>query len=172
MTPAAWLLLSIHAGLCVSGCAHMAALEAQTAPWQARVDVTVRHYQARPLPVRLTGGRVNWYMGYEIQLSEATLRSPYAWVALAHELGHHVLQHRPGQWHPSYEMDANAEGVRILTLWGLSEQDAYTLTMRNLYALAQHVPQLHGHAPWCVEVQDMRRRYPRLTDPQPASCSP
>ena len=80
---------------------------------------------------------------------------------LAHELGHYILGHCDEQL--SQEIEANALAVRILQLWGMTEEASYRMTVNHLLGL-QVYRRNHprpGHN-YCAEVKDLicRRKVP------------
>ena len=77
---------------------------------------------------------------------------------LAHELGHHILGHCAEGF--DQEVEANALAVRILQIWGMTEEAAYRMTANHLLGLQnfrKNNPR-PGHD-YCRELQALMTRY-------------
>lgn len=90
--------------------------------------------------------------------------------AVAHELGHWLLDHRGETCVARMfecETAANAEGVRILVVgWGLGEQEAVSLMYNSLMGGLRRGRTLPGHETACREVAVFAQQFNRA----PPSC--
>src|SRR4029077_4347302 len=86
---------------------------------------------------------------------------------LAHELGHHVTGHC-GQGIQN-EIAANGGAIRILQVWGETEQEAVGHTQRHLVRLQQRGRTLVGHD-YCAEYAAIVTAYAQYTPEDPGPC--
>ena len=89
---------------------------------------------------------------------------------LAHELSHHLLGHTGNAL--EQEMAANTRAVKVLEEWGYSEAEAVRLVLGVLLAVQRRGSALTGKGhDWCMEYQDIARRYPGQPDRRkPGEC--
>jgi hypothetical protein len=97
----------------------MTAYKQEVAAYQALTDQATEHFHKGHVSITLTDNTKGWYSrpDHSIQLG---IRNGYnrSLPLLAHELGHHILNH--DQQSSALEMEANAMGVELLQVWGWS----------------------------------------------------
>ena len=86
---------------------------------------------------------------------------------LAHELGHHLNGDCEGG-DLQHEMNANAMAIKVLEVWGASEEDAVRMTGNHLLGLqvARKNNPRPGHS-YCAEFAALRSRYPQYPPKDP-----
>jgi len=167
-----WLAgASVLFGLLFSGCATMAAHQEESRKYQALADQATHALGSSEVSVNLVAGTVGSSGGASCATSTITLGrdgTHVRWL-LAHELGHHFSGHC-GQGIES-EMAANAAAIRVLQVWGFTEQEAYRMTVIHLIELKRYRGDrpLPGHD-YCAELRDIERRYPNYTPEDPGPC--
>jgi hypothetical protein len=159
------MLLLTALALAATGCATIAAYKAEHDMWQAMADQATRALGSSDVPISLVAGNVGSSGSASCAQGTITLgrdASNVRWL-LAHELGHHISGHC-GQGLID-EMEANAAAVRVLQVWGDTEQAAVLGTEHHLLMLARYRKgrPLPGHN-YCLEVADILKRYPATPD--------
>jgi hypothetical protein len=151
--------------LILTGCASVRTQQAGEDKWQAMADQATKQLHVAPVSVVLVDGSTAEYVCGEQRIKLPT-QGNVRW-ALAHEVGHHVLAHC-GQ-SQQQEREANAMAVRVLQVWGMTEEQAVIETVRHLVRLkkGRGYTQLWGHN-FCAEAVDVLRRYPAVSDPRTA----
>jgi hypothetical protein len=161
------LLALVLTCLVLAGCASMSAYQAAADKWQALADQATAQLKIPPVTVVRVDGSASTYYCREQRITLGiTPTGNLRWV-LAHELGHHLLAHC-GQ-SQQHEREANAVAVRVLQIWGMTEEQAVTETVRHLVKLkkSRGNTQLAGHN-YCAEAVDVLSRYPAVSDPRSA----
>ncbi len=104
----------------------MTAYNQEVAAYQALADQATEHFHKGHVSITLTDTGKGWYSRPDnsIQLG---VRNGYnrSLPLLAHELGHHILNH--DQPNSAAEMEANAKGVEVLQVWGWSFYQAFDM---------------------------------------------
>lgn len=77
---------------------------------------------------------------------------------LAHELGHHINGHCEGAL--PIEIEANATAIKVLQVWGMTEEQAVTATSVHLNGLVRRGRTMTGHD-YCAELGAIAKDYPR-----------
>lgn len=155
-----------------TGCASVAAYQADLAKWQALADrATERANQPRVI-VKPVSGSTGRYDCGDNRVLFGTDGNP-RWL-LAHELGHYVMHHcDPQPWAVALaqEKAANRFAVETLQLWGATEEQAVRDTVLQLLLTRRLRPRpQHGHD-YCAEAVDVLRRHPQVADPRPPGDS-
>ena len=152
----------------LTGCASMAAYQAEQAKWQGLADRATAALGAGPVTVLLKGNtRTGQYLRLSrtVELGTANSRANMEWL-LAHELGHHIRGHI--NQHLEQEMEANAVAVQILQVWGRSEEDSVRLVGNVLLSVQTKGSTLTGKGhDWCAEFADLRAHYPQYAPRDP-----
>ena len=155
-----------------SGCATMAAYQAEQAKWQALADQATTALGAGPVTVVLKGNtRTGQYirLSRTVELGTASDEAGKTWL-LAHELGHHIRGHV--NTYLEQEMEANAVAVQILQVWGRSEEEAVRLVGNRLLGIRTSGSTLTGKGhDWCAEFADLRTHYPQYAPRDPAKVN-
>lgn len=158
--------------LCLTGCASMAAYQAEQAKWQGLADQATAALGSSQVTVLLKGNtRTGQYirLSRTVELGMASDEAGKTWL-LAHELGHHVRGHI--NTYLEQEMEANAVAVRILQVWGRSEEDAVRLVGNRLLSIRMSGSTLTGKGhDWCAEFADLRVHYPKYPPRDPAKVN-
>jgi len=142
----------------------MTADQTEIARWQALANQATAHFRVAPVLVEPVAGHNSAYICREGQISLA-IKAGYVRFRLAHELGHHILNHCGTSY--AQELAANAVAIQVLQVWGLSEADAVRETVIFLFAVKkfQGNAQRPGHDV-CGEAAALLRRYPAVPDPR------
>ncbi len=148
--------------LALTGCATMRAYQVEQAKWQGLADQATTTLGAGPVTVLLKGNTTTgqyFRLSRTVELGTASSEAGKTWL-LAHELGHHVRGHVNA--YLEQEMEANAVAVRILQVWGRSEEDAVRLVGNRLLSVQTSGSTLTGKGhDWCAEFADLRSHYPQ-----------
>lgn len=119
-------LLATLGVVVLTACATMTAYKQEVAAYQALADQATEHFHKGHVSITLTDNTKGWYSrpDHSIQL---VVRNGYnrSLPLLAHELGHHILNH--DQQSSALEMEANAMGVEVLQVWGWSFYQAFDM---------------------------------------------
>jgi hypothetical protein len=188
-------ILTLAFVVSLSGCASLAARpDPRVAEWQAMADATAKAYgkwfTPRVVLTTLIAPNAAYLeQGPYIYLHPSALGSPHLRAVMAHELGHYVQSRLAGAGPLRYsqeqrELDANAEGVRVLIKLGTPESDA----LREMYEMlaathrreqaAGRLSQKRGHTHGaCVEIRDLLGRFPSwraaiTPEPEISECLP
>jgi hypothetical protein len=156
------VLVAVFAIWCLSGCATIAAHNAETNKWQALVDQVTERYHARHVYIRVQAGTAGVYHCENSTLELGTNGTNPRGL-LAHELGHAVLGHCGANY--QQELDANAFAVEALKIWGDSQATAVRDTVLHLLKVARSSYRSPVHN-FCAEAADVLRRYPTEPDPR------
>lgn len=155
-----------------TGCTTMATYQAEQAKWQGLADQATAHFGVGAVTVVLKGNRTTGeYRRLErtLELGTANSVAGMEWL-LAHELGHHIRGHVNA--YLEQEMEANATAVRVLQVWGRSEEEAVRLAGNILLSVKKNGSTLTGKGhDWCAEFTDLRARYPQYTPRDPAKVN-
>jgi hypothetical protein len=153
----AWLAATILflVAVVLTGCATIRANIETQAKWQRMADEVTTANHVAPIPVRLVDGLNGQYRCRENVIALGTDATP--WL-LAHEIGHYVLAHGCTESLATEEA-ANSFAVQAMQVWGYSERDAVTRTVRILIDAQRRHVSIPAHA-WCQEADDVLRRYP------------
>jgi hypothetical protein len=161
--------------LALTGCSTMRSYQEEVRSYQALADQATHALGSGEVPINVVAGNVGSSGSASCGQGTITIGRDSAnprWL-LAHELGHHISGHC-GQGIIN-EMEANVAAIRVLQVWGMTEQDAYRATARHLIGLKRYRGNrpLPGHD-YCAELRDVERRYPAYTpeDPGPCRCLP
>jgi hypothetical protein len=157
--------------LALTGCSTMRAYQEEVRSYQALADQATHALGSGEVPINVVAGNVGSSGSASCGQGTITIGRDSAnprWL-LAHELGHHISGHC-GQGIIN-EMEANAAAIRVLQVWGMTEQDAYRATARHLIGLKRYRGNrpLPGHD-YCAELRDVERRYPACTPEDPGPC--
>ena len=162
----------------LSGCASLSPRpDPRVAEWQAMADATAKAYgkwfTPRVVITSLIAPNAAYVeQGPYIYLHPSALSSPHLRAVMAHELGHYVQSRLAGAGPLRYsqeqrELDANAEGVRVLIKLGTPESEALRVmyemlaTTHRREQAAGRVNQKRGHGHGaCVEIRDLLGRFP------------
>ena len=157
-------ILALPAVLLLVGCSAMVADPTEMAKWQLLANQATAHFRVAPVAVQPVAGHDSAYLCREAQIRLA-VRAGYVRFRLAHELGHHMLNHCGTSY--AQELAANAVAIQVLQLWGLSEADAVRETVVFLLEVKkfQGNAQRPGHNV-CGEAAALLRRYPSVPDPR------
>jgi len=153
--------------LLASGCATIAAHNAETSRWQALADQVIERYHARHVYIRVQDGTSGMYHCENSTLELGTSGTNPRGL-LAHELGHAVLGHCGANY--QQELDANAFAVEALKVWG----DSQTAAVRDVVLRLLKVSRSSYRSPvhnFCAEAADVLRRYPTEPDPRASGDS-
>ena len=155
---------ALPAVLLLASCSTIAADQTETAKWQVLANQATTHFRAAPVSVQPVAGHNSTYICREGQIRLA-IGAGYVRFRLAHELGHHILNHCGTSY--AQELAANATAIQILQVWGLSEADAVRETVVFLLEVKkfQGNAQRPGHNV-CGEAAALLRRYPSVPDPR------
>jgi hypothetical protein len=140
----------------LTGCATMTDYQNEVAAYQALADQATDHFHKGHVSVTLTDNTKGWYSraDHSIQLG---VRNGYnrSLPLLAHELGHHILNH--GQPNSAAEMAANAMGVEVLQVWGWSFDQAFDM-MGDMLCRARGSNTI-GHLSRVEEIKALKAHY-------------
>jgi len=155
----------------LTGCATMAKYQEQAKPYQGLADQATGRFGVGTVTVTVSqmagfGGR------YDRLARTITLvpnSDPAMRLVLAHELGHHILGHTDMLL--AQEMAANAMAVKVLQVWGMTEEQAYRgWANRLLWSKQQGYTPNKGHD-FCAEFADLRDHYPNYLARDPAKVT-
>src|ERR1700730_6372482 len=132
-------ILALPAVLLLVGCSAMVADPTETAKRQILANQATAHFRVAPVAVQPVAGHDSAYLCREAQIRLA-VRAGYVRFRLAHELGHHMLNHCGTSY--AQELAANAVAIQVLQLWGLSEADA----VRETVVFLLEVKKFQGNA--------------------------
>jgi hypothetical protein len=138
-----------------------------TTDWQGMANQATYALKGWPVTVQTKPGTMGDYYckGGRIELgTEGNTR----WL-LAHEIGHHLMGHCDERFQA--EIEANAMAVKVMQVWGDSEEKAVLTTERHLLRLCvvrKNNPR-PGHS-YYGEFQDMVKRFPQYAAPDTAAC--
>ncbi len=148
--------------LLLTGCATLAAYQAETARWQAKADAATASMGASQVTVVLGPGTTGGYHRAERQIVIGVETGNKDWL-LAHELSHHILGHTGITL--EQEMAANANAVTVLMVSGRTEPEAVYYVERVLLPIQRHGSTVTRDAHnWCAEYRDVVRRYAYLQE--------
>jgi hypothetical protein len=143
------------------GCATMTAYKQEVAAYRALAAQATEHFHKGHVSITLTDNTKGWYNRSDnrIQLGG---RNGYnrSLPLLAHELGHHILNH--DQRNSAAEMAANAMGVEVLQVWGWSFYQAFD--MRGDMLCPARGANTPGHLSRAEEIVDLNARYAPRAD--------
>jgi len=140
----------------LSGCASIQAYQEESKHWQEMADRATEKLGGGQVSVSVVAGHV----GNSGSCAAGTITLGHdgdtKWL-LAHELGHHISGHC---WEGiDSEMAANETAIKVLQVWGETEEEAYRHVANRLFWLAENRRRpLAGHN-YCAELQDVARLY-------------
>jgi len=145
----------------LTGCATMTAYNPEVAAYQALADQATEHFHKGHVSISLDDSTKGLYYLNSIKLG---VRNGYnhSLPLLAHELGHHILNHGNNAIGSAQEMDANAMGVEVLQVWGWSFYQAFD--MRGDMLCRARGANTPGHLSRAEEIVDLKARYAPRAD--------
>ncbi len=147
--------LALLAALALAGCAQPAA--AADPDYQEMAHEATRVLNGRRVWVEVNPKVTTGQYDCNRRLITLGTAGNAKWL-LAHELGHHILGHCDEAF--QQEVEANLLAVRILQIWGMSEEAAYRMTANHLLGL-QNFRKLNprpGHN-YCAELEALMGQY-------------
>jgi hypothetical protein len=154
-----------------SGCATMAAHQAEQAKWQALADQATHALGKSEVSILIVAGTVGNAGSTSCAQGTITVgnEGDVKWL-LAHEIGHHVTNHCGMGL--ANEIAANSGAVKILQIWGETEEQAVRHTGNHLLNLKKRGWTLPGHD-YCAEFSALRKEYPQYAprDPDKANAT-
>ncbi len=154
-----------------TGCTTMATYQAEQAKWQALADQATAHFGAGTVTVLVSqkAGYGGEYQRFTRTITLVPYPEARMRLTLAHELGHHILNH--ADMRLDQEKAANLFAIRVLVeAWGMDEEAAMRAMGNKLLGSAQGAFLVPGHD-YCAEFADLRAHYPQYAPRDPAKVN-
>jgi len=154
-----WVGASLLA-LGVTGCAAAQAYRQELDRYQPLADQAADHFNKTRVSLTLTAGGVSSYRQPNSIVLNTRFGFERSLPILAHELGHHILNHGGGMSGSAHEMDANAKAVEVIQVWGYSEREAILMVAGMLCRRQARgaAASMGGHLSAADELEDLKRR--------------
>jgi hypothetical protein len=148
-------LLFIAIAALLSGCAGLVWFET----WQQEADRATAALGANPVKVVLQSG-TKGYAHCHGPIDLGTDGHDTEWL-LAHEMGHYLKRHCGDDPSLHDEMEANAMAIKVLQVWGESEQEAVRHTENQLrFLIMRGTSPGPGHD-YAAELAAIQQLYPQ-----------